>query len=615
MTEKQPDASAKVFKGNAAIVDTFYWEALLAGVEAQTCDHYFDTYDKAAVAAEKDGQTEQAQLLRFLSVLCSFHPHFGNREEPYKPLFVIENRRGLVPDDLAETDVVLVESLFKASKHPALKARLGDILWIHAKNHDAARTAAENYHISGKELIHGEWWTEAMNQFTRAIQLATYLGRRNEPAPTIVREVQQIALEIPPEERSFRACRLMNVLLPLEVGDPKVLVGRAAQHAKMAGDNYHMARSYWEVEAAWCRAAADKEGARNADLEAAETLVLEAQSRIKGDSPSYFAGTRFLAQGIEALRRVGGEEKRIGELKKQLLEWQRAAKGEMQSFSVDLNLTDAVRSAREHVSTDRFDEAVIRLALGQPLVSVPKLKEDVLKSMKKHPLLHIFKTHYVDDDGRVLDIGGGMMDPASPEFEKELESQMFQYATSFIWGVRAEAFIEPGRHAIWEQHHPRLPDMGWLVQNHPLVPRGHEVLFARGLLAGFDADYPMAVHFLVPQIENLIRHTLQMHEVDVANLMSDLTQPLKVSAQILCHPKTREIFGEDMAFELRGLLIEKRGFQLRHRLAHGMISVRDCYSPAAANVWWLVLRLCVIGFMKVQDTLVAEKCSPRTPGT
>ena len=52
-----------------------------------------------------------------------------------------------------------------------------------------------------------------------------------------------------------------------------------------------------------------------------------------------------------------------------------------------------------------------------------------------------------------------------------------------------------------------------------------------------------------------------------------------------------DVFGEDLAFEIKSLYCEPSGPNLRNSLAHGLISEDDCYSVAAIYSWWLILKI------------------------
>ena len=76
-------------------------------------------------------------------------------------------------------------------------------------------------------------------------------------------------------------------------------------------------------------------------------------------------------------------------------------------------------------------------------------------------------------------------------------------------------------------------DLSFVVENNPFIPPDHEGIFLRGLHAGFHGDFIVASHLLPLQIENSLRYVLEENGVDVSNLMSDGTQPVKVLGAIL----------------------------------------------------------------------------------
>jgi len=62
----------------------------------------------------------------------------------------------------------------------------------------------------------------------------------------------------------------------------------------------------------------------------------------------------------------------------------------------------------------------------------------------------------------------------------------------------------------------------------------------------------------------------------------------------LYKPEILELLGEDIVFDLQGLLVEKFGSNLRNKMAHGLIDQSEFYSWQIVYLWWLVLRLCVL---------------------
>jgi hypothetical protein len=62
--------------------------------------------------------------------------------------------------------------------------------------------------------------------------------------------------------------------------------------------------------------------------------------------------------------------------------------------------------------------------------------------------------------------------------------------------------------------------------------------------------------------------------------------------EILYLPKFEEVFGANLTFDLKTLLVDHGGPNLRHGTAHGLRSYSEFFSPEALYFWCLTLRLC-----------------------
>ncbi|HLJ57865.1 MAG TPA: DUF4209 domain-containing protein [Chthonomonadaceae bacterium] len=105
----------------------------------------------------------------------------------------------------------------------------------------------------------------------------------------------------------------------------------------------------------------------------------------------------------------------------------------------------------------------------------------------------------------------------------------------------------------------------------------------------------VAVHLLIPQIEDSFRYLLPRMRVITSALGDDGIQDDYNLNRLLTTAEyagpLSETFGEDMVFDLRGLLVERFGSNLRNDLAHGLMDFDSFYSFAACYFWWLALRL------------------------
>jgi hypothetical protein len=111
----------------------------------------------------------------------------------------------------------------------------------------------------------------------------------------------------------------------------------------------------------------------------------------------------------------------------------------------------------------------------------------------------------------------------------------------------------------------------------------------------------LALHLLLPQIENSLREIFAANGVITSKLESDDTQDERDLGWMLTHSEMAKIFGEGMAFDLRGLLVERFGLNLRNDIAHGFLAESQMMTEGALYAWWLALRLCCIPIIRAKQ--------------
>ena len=588
-------ASNSWFKGDIASLAGIDVDGPLANAKEPSCEYFMTQYHVAAEQAEQKGDANLAAAYSFLQVITSFYHSFDTPDQPFVPWFQMEGKRGLIPSDLSETDMEAVRELAKLTKTPALRARLYDVLWERTKDHKACAEATLSYIEAAEQLNSDDNWLYASTCYQRALSLGAKLGREKEPYTKVTESLLNAARTAAKDPMGFRCCRMMELLIQSRTGEPTEFAPIAAACAIRAHDagDMHTARCYRAVEADWHKLAKNPEAEKAARLAAGETYVEEAEKRASGADASAMAAASFLTNGIEALRRAGAAPARIEELRERLTKHQGDCHKEMKTFSTPFDLSKEVQAAREYVKDPNLREALLKFAFGHSLVDPKRVREEVLELAKQYPMTHLFGTSLIDEKGRTVAKKEGLHNLKGELLEEQTEAEMFHHVSQFNWHFRAAAYIDPARLQILNDHHPTFQDLLFLVRDNPFVPPGHEGIFLRGIHAGFHGDFLVASHLLVPQIENSLRHILESNGVDVSNLMSDGTQPVKVLGAIFGMEATTKICGESLCFELRGHLIQKTGYDFRNVIAHGFASEANCYSNAALSTWWLVLRICL----------------------
>jgi Domain of unknown function (DUF4209) len=595
------NTSGNVFTGDSTQLASIDIDSPLAKAKAPSCEYYIEHYGQAAKEAEGKGEAQKAAVYLFLQSIVSFHPSFDTPAQPFVPMCQTEDKRSLIPSDLTSADIEVARILAKQTTDSALGARLSDVVWEVAKDHVAGMDAANFYVAAAEKLdVSGHHGTSAVRSFKRGLYLAGRFGR-NKPlfekaAETLVAAAKRAVTSSKP----YYCGQLMRLMLAVNVGKPDefAVISSSIAAASKGGGDLRKAKAYWEIEAEWQKRTKDNTAEQKALLAAGEAAVVEAENRAQGKGASFMAAASLLAKAIEELRQAGASKDRILELRRRLNELQEQSLSEFQTFSTGMDISELVVRAHDHVKANDFPTAALKLAFGQSLSDPKKLKEEVIEQAKRTPLSYLMGAAMIDRQGRTIFHKDSLFSLKGEAHEAVLEAEAFSHASRFQWPLRVDGFIEPARTQILEDHKPTFEEMFFIVKNNPFIPPGHEGIYLRGLHAGFHGDFLVAAHLLTPQIENSLRYVLESRGIDVSNLMSDGTQPVKVLGAIFGMPETKKIFGEELCFELRGCLIEKTGYDFRNRVAHGFVHEGECYSHAAVTVWWLVLRICLAPFFR-----------------
>lgn len=124
------------------------------------------------------------------------------------------------------------------------------------------------------------------------------------------------------------------------------------------------------------------------------------------------------------------------------------------------------------------------------------------------------------------------------------------------------------------------------------MPPGREEIFAKGLCAGMHGDFVTALHLLIPQLENSLRQVLKERGENTIVVNRKGFDEERDLDDLLRLAKTKELFGEDLCFSLRALLLHRFGPNLRNLLSHGLLDPAAASSAQGIYVWWLTLQLC-----------------------
>ena len=578
------------------------WQEALDNCAKKECFAYSEAFRAKTREAQSSGDERAEKVFRVLAEISGYHFTPSDMHQPFDALR-IEGMRTAIPDDLGSEGAEILQQFAPNIAEPELRARVADVVWVVKRDFKSAVLAVNAYLESATKVQDPDQWPACAKRIERALRLSMLLNNE-ELFNKVVRHIETVLEEYQGTDPLFLSAKMMDLLLEFKAGDSNTCmdIAETAATRAEAEKNWRRARKYWQLKAKWCERAEQTDHRDTALIRAAETHVSEAEQRTSGDNASYLAATFHLRSAIEAFRRIGRQRKRVDELHNHLLEYEKKAVKEFKPITGEIPIEEIINETNKRISGKTLSDAILTLVLLVKSPEIDKLHKQADELIQKYPLSHLFETVVTDRDGKTVGRKPPMISSDPETAAKAKRHEMFTLASQHRM-INVHGVIEPARRRIVLEHNITNRDIVEIVTNNPFVPPEHEAIFAQGLCAGFQEDYLSATHLLIPQLENSFRYVLAQHGIRTSKLdQYGIQEDLNLD-EILRLPEFDVIFSADIGFDLRGLLVERSGPNLRNRMAHGLMPYGEFYSVSAVYLWWLTLRLCALPLIQhARDT-------------
>ncbi len=571
--------------------DDAAWEAVAAASAKKECFEYARLFVAKMQEAERARDEKTREVFQVLADIAGMSFHLDTPWQPFWPFALV--------DRISDQYLDILSDVANGAQEPDMRARIADILWVRRRNHRMARLAVDSYLESATILEDSAWWVACATRYQRALQVAAQFNFRKDAFNKVIERIKELVERLNGDDPLFLSTRLMELLQEHGEGDAAKYAALAEKAARRAAGNgaWHVAEACWTVSASWHQQMGGAAEERAAWSNLAEMYVKQAEAAASAPKPSHSLASTHLQTAIEVYRnKVGNSQVRIDELRHQLLAYQRLIKQELTPLGGGYDPTELIEIARKRVEGKSVYEALRSLGLlGSPHVPQSKgaLRQLVQEMSKQFVVSQLFAVTLITDDGRVTARKPSMLSSDPKEVEEAIEADMFHWARVGQM-VHAQAMIEPARSQIILEHNVTLHDFSPFVRNNPFIPPGHEGIYARGLHAGLTGDLVTAVHLLAPQLENSVRTALQRRGLITSNLTTQgIQDEFNLNKIFEQHSAdVEDVFGSDLAFDLRGILVERFGSNIRNDTAHGLLPESNFSSAAMLYLWWLALHIC-----------------------
>lgn len=590
-------------RANIEVASRSEWVTLAQTRKKDSAAHLNTVFNKAAKDSKTAGDLPLSEFYELLSQVFSMYYKGDDPNMPFGPMAQMGASRTAIVTDFTEQNLTLLEGLVGKSGDSVVEARLADVLWQRKRDRTFAERAIEAYidHAATTLRLDDDDWLHAKESLHRAAQLVKLLGQ---PQAFRDRLTQIAEAAIPlsaPEPQNYYRVLILKVMTEFGLcQDSSQWTDTCHQLATESAKNrnYEKARSYWECASDFAKIAKDKSKQKSMKEKETDSFIEEARWLKDSGASAMIVADRY-SKAIEACRRLGNRRATIDELHQEMNLVQENVFGEMKKIEASIDVTKFVESGRKAVEDVPFDKALANIAAMAAPQSKVELRATVEASAKKFIFMHLMSAVSFNEKGRVVARTSPIVASEEDTREAGILAQMISHCAQGQQ-IAAISQIEAAREVL----NRRLP-LGSTLFYHltamnPFIPQGREEIYIRGLTAGLQGDWLNCAHLLIPQIEHSVRSYMERSGLLVTRLTDELTQKEHDLNKLLYEPATEQIFGEDLVFSMRVLLVEELGGNYRNKLAHGLLSVDSFHAGWVNYLWALTIRLCWIGKLIVQ---------------
>ncbi|OCA73962.1 DUF4209 domain-containing protein [Chryseobacterium arthrosphaerae] len=131
--------------------------------------------------------------------------------------------------------------------------------------------------------------------------------------------------------------------------------------------------------------------------------------------------------------------------------------------------------------------------------------------------------------------------------------------------------------------------------NSPFIPKDREYLFIEGIYTGFQNNFILASHLLIPQIENSLKYIIEANNRNTIRLSDDIQNDNTLGGVLNTEENGKMLDGiceKNLLLELNSFLVDGNSVNFRNKISHGLISPLEI-NYYGIYLWWLSLRMIV----------------------
>lgn len=572
--------------------------AIVNNIDGNRYSEYWSFLSSKAREKLDSGDLKSGKILWIIADACSMMlSNPSSKNEPFTAFAIMyqTNSRSCIVDDFTDDEVNFFENILEFCEDYRIKSRFADILWLKKKpkNPRHVEIAIENYQKFS--LKYEDILSDSRESWKRAIMLSLSARKSLDTIQNkLLEEFNNANIE---DGYHLSWIEELLFLANIDGTNHSQVLNKLESFANdfKTKKDFYRARDYFETCKNW---ADDIDKSNKLTIEIAELYVLEAES------VNTLASGHFYENAIKEYRQISRKYRekyeinindRIDDIHKKMNKANLLSLDYMQPINLgNLELQKLTDYSVKQVSEKSFKEALYNFVNIYSNIKVKKLQEEAIKNTEKFSISKLFGATHIASDGRIISRRAGMdfLDKDYKDYKDSIFHEMIQSYDLEIELITKASIIPAFKQLLFE-HRITKNDLYVLCSNSSIIPVHRTVFWIEGLYFGFENNFIVSTHLLIPQIEHLVRVKMKEKGIKTSTIDKDGIETENGLSTLLDNEKITEVLDENILFEFKTLLTEQIGKNLRNNVAHGLSEVHTLRSVYSIYFWWLCLKLVV----------------------
>lgn len=515
-------------------------------------------------------------------------------------------------EDITPEEIEVLKEAIPSICPSWMRAQLYEIIWLKTSEHEYAECSSKDYIAEFEATFDEDHWTTCFSMIQAAYRVSISQGKKAESFKKVYEVINSALCRMNGEDPHLLSLNLIGLVYKKatskELNDYLLIVDKIFERNE-SSKNVHIMEQAFDIYCSLLNRAQKKEQLSNMRTRMAKYYESCADKPVTDNTVEAQRAIDFLLKACKLYEKNADREK-VLQIRLRIRDLQGIASKNMISMPVELDVSTIFAKISKLFDGLSLQEMILQLGRIAEKYKKEDVKNKVIENQHRFPIDSLFCRGVMNSQGQKVELISPL-NSQDPEGQPDiLYKHMVRYVTD--GRAYAEGMILSIAYRIFrDSYNVSIEDLNFMIDDNSFIPEDRREIVKLGLYLGLSGNLYAAMHILLPQTENIIRHLVEMCGDTTTFIDEQGREEHKPLSSLFSSTKLKECYDEDLLFSLQTILIERGGPNLRNLNAHGLLE--PAVGNGSAALCFLCLFIKFISCYSLNAQEILEKLYKRDP--